>query len=260
MRENMEEMITEVAHQLQVGKAEITIFSSATAMQAAAAEQFLESISATLQKQERCTVALTGGGTAHQYYQIIAQRLASDDEWRRLAWERVEFFFGDERAVPPDSPQSNYRMAAESLLSNPALVRAYVHRMRGELPPPQAAGQYEEEVREVFGAHLPGFDLLLLGMGEEGHTASLFPGSKALEVSDRWVVENWVEKLSSWRITFTLPVLNHAKKVLFVVDSEQKREAVTKIFKEHVALPAALVQPAGRLLWYLGPAAGADLL
>src|SRR5262249_11914946 len=156
-----------------IGMAELTVFPSAEAMFSAAAAEFLNVISSTLRARGDCTVTLTGGGTAGQYYKLIAQRLASEQELQQLAWDRTDFFWGDERAVPPNDPQSNYRMAAETLLSSPALARAHVHRIHGELPPAQAAERYERELRARCGAEVPAFDLLLLGMGEEGHVASL---------------------------------------------------------------------------------------
>ena len=243
-----------------IGKAELTIFPSAEELHAGVATEFLRVISSAVQAKPRCAVALTGGGTARAYYKLIAEQLAREPQLQQLAWDRVDFFWGDERAVPPSDPQSNYRMAAETLLSSPALARAQQHRIHAELPPAQAAAQYEKELRKCFGAELPSFSLLLLGMGDEGHVASLFPGSAALQEHERWVVENWVEKLNAFRITMTLPVLNNADCTLFVVVGEQKRSAIRKIFIDREPLPAAQVQPEGRLLWFLDATAGADLL
>ena len=248
------------ARTMLMGRAEVTVFPSAQTLFAATAAEFFRAIEQTLHSAQPCYVALTGGETARSFYAVISARLAAEPPLQQLAWERVHFFFGDERAVPPDHPDSNYKMAAESLLSNPALASATVHRIRAELPPQQAAQQYEQEMRAAFGDHLPRFHLLLLGMGNDGHTASLFPGTAALDASDRWVTENWVPKLDAFRITLTYPVLNNAAEVLFAASGETKRAALSAIFLRQAQLPAARLQPAGRLLWYVDEAAATDLL
>ena len=171
------------------------------------------------------TVALAGGSTPRRLY----ERLATC----RFPWPETEVFFGDERCVPPDHPDSNYRMASEALLSN---VPANVHRMPGETCDAEA---YEEELRQVFGAGPPEFDLVLLGLGEDGHTASLFPGDPALEEKQRWVVR--VERPDHSRLTLTPPVLSAAHVALFLVSGAAKREALQRL-RAGGDIPAALVQ------------------
>ena len=171
------------------------------------------------------TVALAGGSTPRRLY----ERLATCD----FPWPETEIFFGDERCVPPDHPDSNYRMASEALLSK---VPANVHRMPGETCDAEA---YEEELRQVFGAGLPKFDLVLLGLGEDGHTASLFPGDPALEEKQRWVVR--VERPDHSRLTLTPPVLSAAQVALFLVSGAAKREALQRL-RDGDDIPAALVQ------------------
>ncbi len=171
------------------------------------------------------TVALAGGSTPRRLY----ERLAACT----FPWSETEVFFGDERCVPPDHPDSNFRMASEALLSK---VPAKVHRMRGEACD---AAAYEEELRQVFGAGVPQIDLVLLGLGEDGHTASLFPDDPALEEQDRWVVR--VERPDHPRLTLTLPVLSAARVALFLVAGEAKREPLRRLL-EREQIPAARVE------------------
>lgn len=171
------------------------------------------------------TVALAGGSTPRLLY----ERLVTCT----FPWPETEIFFGDERCVPPDHPDSNYRMAREALLSK---APANVHRMPGETCDAEA---YEEELRQVFGAGLPEFDLVLLGLGEDGHTASLFPGDPALEEKERWVMR--VERPDHARLTLTLPVLSASKVALFLVLGAAKREALQRL-RDGDDIPAARVQ------------------
>lgn len=238
---------------LAIGSAELRIFQDDGALFAAAAGEFLGVIQAAVAARGRCDVALAGGSTPRRLYSLVAARASE------LDWSRVHLFFGDERCVPPHHQESNYRMARETLLSSPALAAAHVHRMRAELPPVEAARQYDEEMRAHFGAELPRFDLILLGMGPDGHAASLFPGSAALDERQRWVMANWVEKFGASRLTLTYPVLNNAAEVMFLVTGAAKRDAVRQIFRERLPLPAAAVHPTGHLLWLLDTAAAADL-
>ena len=171
------------------------------------------------------TVALAGGSTPRRLYERLATCA--------FPWSATEIFFGDERCVPPDHPGSNYRMADEALLSK---VPANVHRMPAETC---AAEAYEEELRQVFGAGPPEFDLVLLGLGEDGHTASLFPGDPALEEKERWVIR--VERPDHARLTLTLPVLSAAKVALFLVLGAAKREALQRL-RDGDDIPAARVR------------------
>jgi 6-phosphogluconolactonase len=171
------------------------------------------------------TVALAGGSTPRRLY----ERLAHED----LPWPKIDVFFGDERCVPPDHPDSNYRLASEALLSK---VAARVHRMPGETCDAEA---YEDELSRVFGSGPPRFDLVLLGLGEDGHVASLFPGDPALDITDRLVVR--VRRPDHPRLTLTLPVLSAANVALFLVSGASKREALSRLL-EHDDIPAARVR------------------
>jgi 6-phosphogluconolactonase len=199
---------------------------------------------------------LAGGSTPKAMYGVLAREYAG-----RIDWSRVHIFFGDERPVPPDHDDSNYKLASETLLDH-VPIRS-VHRMRGELPPDEAATAYEKELRTFFGAEgVPRFDLILLGLGRDGHTASLFPETSALEVHDRLVVANPVLKLDTTRITLTVPVINAARAVVFLVAGEDKAEAIEKILEEGAdprAYPASLIQPAGELEWMLDQSAASLL-
>ena len=183
---------------------------------------------------------------------------------KELPWDRIHIFFGDERHVPPDHPDSNFRMASESLLSKVPIPENNVHRIRAELEADAAAKEYEQELRDFF--HLtdhdwPRFDLIFLGIGEDGHTASLFPGSKALAEASRRVAANWVEKFQAFRITLTFPVLNHAAEVLFMVSGAGKAQILSEVLRPgNRKYPAQNVQPQnGQLLWLVDQDAGSLL-
>lgn len=194
---------------------------------------------------------LAGGSTPKAAYGILARDYAD-----RIDWNNVHVFFGDERNVPPDHEDSNYRMARETLLNQ--IRVGSVHRMRCELPPDEAATAYEQELRGFFGEELPRFDLILLGVGGDGHTASLFPETPALEVTDRWVVDNPVPKLDTARITLTVPVINAARRIAFLVAGEDKAEALEEILEGDAdprKYPARLIQPPGGPDWMLDRAA-----
>ena len=203
------------------------------------------------QASGRFTVALSGGSTPRRLY----ERLASQPYASRIPWSGWHVFWGDERCVPPDDPDSNYRMAKEALLDRVPISPANIHRMRGETGPGEAAEEYEAVVRDVFQAATPSFDLILLGLGEDGHTASLFPGTQALEERRRLVVGNEVPRLGAHRITFTLPLINEAKVVAFLVTDESKSRTVQRVLEPaptEPVLPAALVRPAaGSVHWFL---------
>jgi 6-phosphogluconolactonase len=199
---------------------------------------------------------LAGGSTPESTYQILAR-----DYSDRIAWSKVYVFFGDERAVPPHHEDSNLKMASEVLLDHVPVGN--VHRIRGELPPEEAAKAYEEELRIFFQTEdVPRVDLILLGLGADGHTASLFPWTAALEVHDRWVVANPVPRLGTTRITLTLPVINAARAVIFLVAGEDKAEALREILEGDAdphAYPAKLIQPPGEPEWMLDQSAASLL-
>ncbi|MBV9464183.1 MAG: 6-phosphogluconolactonase [Verrucomicrobiae bacterium] len=215
-----------------------------------------ESAQSAIDQHGSFVIALTGGSTPEQFY-----RYWSTGPWKnRFPWEKTYFFWGDERAVGPDDPESNYRLAEKSLLSKVRVDRTRVFRMEGEAKDlSAAAAQYEAKVREVLGGRDLRFDLILLGLGEDGHVASLFPGTKGASESEKLVVAHRVDKLDSWRLTFTFPLINRARSVFFLVTGERKTEIVAKIFKRHGDFPAHRVQPYGQLTWWLDRAAAADL-
>ena len=206
------------------------------------------------------TIALSGGSTPRGLHALLAGDPAIRD---RLPWHHLHFFWGDERHVPPDHPQSNYRMAHESLFSLAPVPLENIHRVPAEEPDAAlAAEKYERELRTFFGlevGQLPRFDCILLGMGPDGHTASLFPGTAALHETKRLVVANWVEKFTTYRITLTVPVLNHAHLVVFLVSGHEKAEALKEVLqgdRQPDRFPAQLIRPdPGQLLWIVDRAA-----
>ena len=208
---------------------------------------------AALGERGEFRVALSGGNTPRPIYTEFA-RLGCD-----LPWERVRFTFGDERCVPPDHDQSNYRMAREALFEPAAIPEKSILRMRGEIEPAVAAQEYEDELALLATQHgemIYRHDLTLLGMGDDGHTASLFPGTAALRETVRRVVANHVAKLQSWRITMTLPLLNQSRTILFLVEAEKNREVLERVLAGDAEYPASKIAPAnGRLVWMIGESA-----
>lgn len=171
-----------------------------------------------IQSKGRFSLVLSGGSTPKPVY----QRLAEQDVSQQVNWGNIFLFWGDERGVPPNHPESNYRMAKESLLDHVPIPADNIFRIRGELPPAQAAEDYESRIKTFFTANEKRFDCILLGLGEDGHTASLFPGTPGLTVADRWVVENPHPATGSWRITLTYPAINATRSLLFLVTGENK--------------------------------------
>jgi 6-phosphogluconolactonase len=238
---------------------ELTILPDAAQLAQAAVNEFRTVAQRAIAQHGRFTVALSGGNTPRSVYLLLAQQGRES-----LHWQKIFIFFGDERHVPPDDLQSNYRMARESLLAHVPLPKQNVFRVIAELPAEKAAKYYEDKLRSFFQLApdaLPRFDLIFLGLGEDGHTASLFPGSAALAESKRLVVANWVEKFQSFRITLTFPVLNAGAEVVFLVSGESKAEVVRDIFTKADAIyPSQMVRPReGRLLWMLDQPAAALL-
>ena len=221
----------------------------------AVAEFFCEVAGEAVQAAGEFFVTLSGGSTPRRMYEI----LASDDYRGRVPWSKTQLFWSDERCVPPDDPQSNYRMVTEALAAI-AIPPLNVHRMRGEDSPEEAAREYESELRQTFrlsSNDVPRFDLILLGLGEDGHTASLFPGTSALEEANRSVAANFVEKLKTYRLTLTFPVINNAANVAFLVAGAGKQAILHRVLEEPGdSLPAQRVRPHdGRLLWFVDEAA-----
>jgi len=220
----------------------------------AAADRFVSLSSQATAKRGRFAVALAGGSTPEPAYALLAEPPLAD----QVDWSRVEVFWGDERCVPPDHPDSNYRMARQAFLDDVTIPEGNVHRIRGELPPEEAAAAYRLELQEALGAD-GRFDLILLGMGSDGHTASLFPGTDAVDERTRSVIAVYVAALDAWRITLTLPVIKAARHVIFMVSGKAKAEALAQI-RAGEPLPAGLVEPTcGDLTWLVDQEAAARL-
>jgi 6-phosphogluconolactonase len=242
-------------------KTQIRVVPDGPALFSAAAEEFACAASESIAANGSFSVALSGGSTPKGLFSVLVNTPAFRGT---IAWDRIRFFWGDERHVPPGDPDSNFRMAQEALLSHVSLRDDQVFRIPAELSDPaQAADDYERKLREAFrlnDGQLPRFDLILLGMGPDGHTASLFPGTKALRERKRLVVSNWVGKLDTFRITLTAPVINAAMRVLFLVGGEDKAPALKGVLegpREPSQLPAQLVRPTnGSLMWLIDAAAG----
>lgn len=234
---------------------EVRVHEDVRELAGAAARLFVEEARRALDESGRFAVALAGGSTPRATYEILASEYGPDG----LDWNGVHVFFGDERSVGPEHEDSNYGMAQRALLSHVPV--GSVHRMRGELPPPEAASLYEEELTAFFGGP-PRLDLVMLGIGEDGHTASLFPRTPALDVDDRWAVENPVEKLGTTRITLTAPAINAATKVVFLVAGGGKAEALREILEGDADprdYPAKLVRPQAGPTWMVDRAAASLL-
>jgi 6-phosphogluconolactonase len=262
---------TEVEHSADARELkEVEICPDATSLARAAADYFVTLASEAIATQGRFAVALAGGSTPKVTYALLATDAISE----RVDWSHVHIFWGDERCVPPDHPDSNYRMAREAWLDHVPLPAGNVHRMRGELEPGQAASEYEETLRVFFSLSseegtgndtLPvaRFDLVLLGMGDDAHTASLFPGTAAIDEQTRWVMAHLVEKLHTWRITLTPAAINAAANVIFVVSGSGKAGRLQRVLTgpyQPDVLPAQIVKPDnGRLRWLVDSAAAALL-
>lgn len=231
-------------------KREVRAFADAAALTAAARDRFVAAAEAAVAARRRFDVVLAGGRTPEAVYRALVGA--------PVDWKRVHVFFGDERCVPPDHADSNYRMAQDALLARVPLPAGNVHRIRGEAEAYRAAEEYEVEMRRVLDldeGEWPRFDLVLLGMGADGHTASLFPGTTALEDDAQLCCATWVEHLKAYRVTLTFPVLNHAQSVLFLATGADKGPALKRALELEVGAstpPAGRIRPTeGALAWFL---------
>ena len=215
----------------------IEIFANAQELARRAAEYFVARSGEAVAQKGFFTVALSGGSTPKALYQLLVNL--------DVPWSRTQFFWSDERHVPPDHPDSNYRIAHEAMLSRVPVPESNIHRIHGENPDAEeAANEYEQTLLQL--------DLILLGLGTDGHTASIFPGSEVLHETKRLVAAPWVEKLKTYRITMTLPLLNNGASVLFLVSGAEKAEIVKEVIEGPKQYPAQFVQPNhGQLLWML---------
>jgi 6-phosphogluconolactonase len=225
----------------------------------------VEAAREALRAKNSFSVALAGGSTPKALYGLLTNNPLLQT---MVPWSKIQFFFGDERHVPPDDAESNFRMATEAMLGKAPIDPNQVHRIQGENPnAAEAAEEYAKELRASFRlkeGELPRFDLVLLGMGPEGHTASLFPGTKGLKEERQLAVSNWVGKLYTDRITLTPPVLNNAAKVIFLVHGAEKAPALKAVLEgpyEPEQLPVQLIRPKnGRVLWLVDPTAAGMLV
>jgi 6-phosphogluconolactonase len=242
---------------------EVRILDTSEELAREAADLFVWLGEQAIREDRPFRVALSGGSTPRALHAALATTPFAG----RLDWSKVEFFFGDERCVPPDHPESNYGMANETLFRPLKIAPERVFRMAGEADPEEAVRQYEEILRARLcpaGSAWPMFDLILLGLGEDAHTASLFPETAALEETRRLVVSNTAPQGIKHRITLTAPAINHARTILFLVSGSGKAKAVERVLHDQTAnarqAPAKLIRPiTGRLLWFLDRAAAASL-
>ena len=249
---------------MRTQKREIQIFENAEAVSRTAAEMMASLARQKLKSKDYFAVALSGGSTPKNMFAILANDAGMREQ---MPWDSVHFFWGDERHVPPDHTDSNYRMTNDAMLSRVPVPAENIHRIRAENPDAgKAAEDYEQELREFFGTapeQLPAFDCVFLGMGPDGHTASLFPGTEALNERKRLVVSNWVDKFQSYRITMTAPVLNNADLVIFLVSGEEKAESLRVVLEgknQTDRFPSQLIRPTqGRLVWLVDQAAARKL-
>jgi len=212
----------------------------------------------------RVRLAISGGSTPKATFELLAN---PDHPFvTRMPWSELELFFVDERTVPPDHPESNYRMTREAMLDKVGLQPEQIHRIQGELEPEVAAAEYEYDLRKTFrleGAEAPRFDIVTLGMGPDGHTASLFPHTEAIHEIGRLVVANQVPQKDTWRVTLTWPVINHAREVFFLIAGDDKAEPMKEVFlgpKDVERLPSQLIWPASGILTLILDKAAAALL
>jgi len=241
---------------------EIRTLTTPQELFAAAAEVVVGAATDAVAQRGRFTISLSGGSTPKSLFNLLATNARTV-----LPWERMFFFWGDERHVPPTDPDSNYRMAEETMLSKVPVPPGNVFRMAAENPDAAAvAEEYEKTLRKFFAlepGQVPVFDLILLGMGPDGHTASLFPGTAGLQEKSRLVIANWVEKMKTSRLTFTLPVLNAARCVTFLVSGTDKAAVLRTVLEGDVPAeqyPAMLVRPTdGKLIWLVDRAAASEL-
>ena len=230
---------------------DVRVFQDSKSLAAAAAEAFINLAEQSILDQGRFSVALSGGSTPNLLYQI----LANPDNQKRLDWDQIYLFFGDERNVPPDHVDSNFRMVKEVLLEKIDIPKKNIHCVQTELDIQQAAQSYEMSIRQFFAGDWPRFDLVLLGMGADGHTASLFPNSLGLEEENRWFIANFVPEPGLWRLTLTKCAINNAKNIILLVSGASKAAMVKEVLcgSEATSLkPIQMISPRdGQMTWML---------
>jgi 6-phosphogluconolactonase len=244
----------------------ITVYPDNESLISGAADFIIELAAQAIAGRGRFTLALSGGNTPQPVY----ARLATAGYRDRIDWSKVRIFFGDERCVPPDDPESNYLMVRTALLDQVPLLPGNIYRIKGDEAPEKAAVDYADALRQTFGGDTvtgvpppEGFDLILLGMGDNGHTASLFPGLAAVTEQVRWVMAQYVEVVDMWRVTMTPVIINAARQVAFLVSGAKKAEMLQRVLEgpyQPVVLPSQIIKPvSGELHWLLDQPAAAKL-
>jgi 6-phosphogluconolactonase len=237
----------------QILRIEYFVEQDAAALARRAAQHFVEKVKESVAGRGRARIAISGGSTPKAAFELMAD---PSGQWReQMPWDKLELYWVDERCVPPDHPDSNYRMTRQALLDHVPIDAGRVHRMEGELEPDVAAARYESELRNSFrleGAETPRFDLIALGMGPDGHTASLFPHTPAIHEMGRLVTANHVpQQKESWRITLTWPVINQGASVFFLIGGAEKAERLKEVFtgpRDPERLPSQLIRPSSGIL------------
>lgn len=239
----------------------IQVYPTTEGMIKAGAKLFMELASIAISDRGTFSVVLSGGATPQPLFEFLAADKSAD----LLDWNRIHFFWGDERTVPPDSSESNYRQAYQTLLDPRMIPPGNIHRIKGELDPVKAASLYQKEISGLLLESPPSFDLILLGMGGDGHTASLFPGTKVVSNPGdfQWVAANQVPQQNTWRITFTPQLINAARTVIFLVSGQNKAETLKRVLEGPFLpeiYPSQLINPDhGNLIWLVDQAAAFNL-
>lgn len=234
----------------------IKAFTTVEELQKYAAGMIARLLNEGIGERGNASIALSGGSTPKGVY----QRLGGEPFLSQVDWMRVHLFWGDERCVPPDHRDSNFRMTDEALLRKIHVPAANIHRIRAELPPADAATLYEEDIRSYFGGARPVFDVMLLGLGEDGHTASLFPGTSIVSEQARYVADVFVPEFNARRISLTLPVINAARMIIFLATGNNKAAIARDVIAGKGNYPAGLVKPGTGMLFWLLDDAAASLL
>jgi len=238
----------------------IRVFNDYETLSLAAAEMFVDLAAQAIKSHGRFSVAISGGSTPHRLYEILATDLFQE----KVYWKSVYVFWGDERCVPFDDPRSNFLMARRSLLNHVFLPADHIHPIFGDLPAAMAAINYETVLQNFFGKQPPIFDLILLGLGDNAHTASLFPHTPVLGEEERWVKEVYIAEQSMYRVTLTAPIINQAKTVVFLVSGADKAAALQNVLEGAYhpnEYPAQLIQPNGaHPIWLVDKAAAHKLI
>jgi 6-phosphogluconolactonase len=245
-------------------RVEYFVEPDAAALARRAAQHFVDGAQEAATSRGRARIAISGGSTPKAAFELLAD--AAQPFRSAMPWDKLDLYWVDERCVPPDHPDSNYRMTREAMLDHVPLAPAQIRRMEGELAPEEAAARYERELRSSFrleGAELPRFDLIALGMGPDGHTASLFPHTAALHEMSHLAVANHVQNKDAWRITLTRPVINQGARVFFLIGGADKAQILREVLlgpRDPERLPSQLIAPAGGILTLLLDKAAASLL